>query len=60
MREYLTKNDLMEKGLTEYQAKKSIKQANQELRKEGKIVFKGKAPTYMLERVLGIRIAYVD
>ena len=56
MREYLNKYDLMEKGLTEYQAKVSITKANQELRKEGKLVFKGKAPAYMLERVLGIKM----
>lgn len=56
MREYLNKHDLMEKGLTEYQARQSITKANEELRKEGKMVFKGKAPIFMLERVLGIKL----
>lgn len=54
MREYMTVKDLAKFGLTQYQASKAIRQANKELKEQGKLTFKGKAPSYKVKEVIGL------
>lgn len=53
---YLSVKDLLKEGLTRYQAEQVIKRANEELRRDGKMTFKGKAPWKKIEEVLGCEL----
>ena len=54
MRQYLRAEDLLPLGLSKSQAERVILRANKELKEEGKMVFKGKAPISKIKEVMGI------